>query len=82
MAAWPPRAVGDRSRARADGTEHVAKHLHVEAQLAAEVVVEHRLVDAGRRGDPVDPRGIVAAQRELVRGGAKDGGRRISAART
>ncbi len=62
---WPRRRRGSsrpgrrldaatpRTRA-ADGAEHVAEDLAVERRLAAEVVVDHRLVEAGGAGDAVD----------------------------
>ena len=63
------------ARARdADGAEHVAEDLEVEAVLAAVVVVEHRLVDARLGGDAVDAGGVVAALGELAGGGGKDRG--------
>ncbi len=67
-------AVGDGAGAGADGAEHVAEHLDVEPELAAVVVVDHRLVDARLRGDAVDAGGVVAALGELAGGGGEDGG--------
>ena len=58
-----------RERLNADG-----HHLAVERELAAEVVVEERLVDARAAGDPIDAGGREAAVRELMSGGAQDRG--------
>ncbi len=55
--------------ARADGAEHVAKNLAVELGLVAEVVVDHRLVQAGGVGDAVD-----AGAGKAVRGKGGGGG--------
>ena len=60
--------------AHADGAEHVAQHLEVERALAAEVVVEHRLVDARLGGDAVHAGGVEAALGELLGGGRENGG--------
>ena len=46
--------------------------LAVQRQLAAEVVVEERLVDARAAGDAIDAGGGEAAVREFVGGGAED----------
>ena len=62
---WPRR----RSPARA---KVCAEQGAVETLLAAEVVVEHRLVDAGAAGDAVDAGAGVAACGELDRGGGED----------
>ena len=70
--------VGDGAGAAADRAHHVAHDLEVELALAAEVVVEHRLVDAGARGDAVGAGGVVAALGELERRGAEDGGAGIT----
>ena len=59
----------DVADARADGAEHVAKNLAVELGLAAEVVVNHRLVQAGGGGDAVD-----AGAGKAVRGKGGGGG--------
>ena len=67
-------AVGDGADAHADGANHVADDFGVELALAAEVVVEHRLVDPGPGGDALGAGGLVAALGELVRGGAEDRG--------
>ena len=45
------RRAGD---ADGDGLEHVAEDLAIERGLAAEVVVDHRLVDARGAGDAID----------------------------
>jgi hypothetical protein len=74
--------VGNGARARPDRAEHAAEHLDVQPQLAAVVVVEHRLVDMRLRGDAVDAGGVVAALGELERGGPDDGGRGLGAAGT
>ena len=71
--------LGDRAGARADRAKHVAQDLDVQPLLAAVVVVEHRLVDAGPVGDAVDAGGVVAALGELVRGGLEDGRTRVAA---
>ena len=49
-----------------------AQERAVERLLAAEVVVEHRLVDAGAAGDAVHAGAGVAALGELERGGGED----------
>ncbi len=67
-------AVSDRAHPGTDGAHHVANDLRVELALAAEVVVEHRLVDPGPGGDAIGARGLVATLGELVRGGAEDRG--------
>ena len=67
------RAVGDSAHARTDGANHVADDFGIEPGLAAEVVVEHRLVDPGPGGDAFGSRRLVAALGELVRRGAEDG---------
>ena len=71
--AEPGPSATARTRAP-DGAHHVADDLGVERALAAEVVVEHRLVDAGAGGDAVGAGGVVAALGEFVRRGAEDGG--------
>ena len=48
-----------------DGLKHVVQDLAVERRLAAEVVVDHRLVHAGGTGDPVDAGAGEAMGREL-----------------
>ena len=58
--------------ARADGAEHVAEDLAVERRLAVEVVVDHRLVDAGGGGDAVDVGAGKAAGGELGGGGGEE----------
>ena len=49
-------------------------HLAIERELAAEVVIEKRLVHSGAARDPIHAGGRKAAVRELMRGGAQDGG--------
>ena len=51
----------------ADGIEQLAQDLAVEARFAAEVVVEHRLVDAGLGGDAVDLGAVESARRKFLR---------------
>ena len=58
--AVPGPSAMARARA-AHRADHVAHHFEVELALAAEVVVEHRLVDAGPGGDAVGAGGVVAA---------------------
>ena len=58
---------------RADGPEHVADDLAVEGELVGEVVVDHRLVDAGGVGDVVDADAVEAAGGEELGGGGEDG---------
>ena len=62
---------GDGAHPGADGAEHVAEDLAVERGLAAEVVVDHRLVQARGAGDAVDAGAGEAARGELGRGGGK-----------
>ena len=65
-------AVGNRTRAGAYCAEHVLEDFAVEVRLAAEVVVNHRLVDAGFLGDAVDAGGGIAALGEFGGGGLED----------
>ena len=58
----------------ADVAQHVADDLAIERQLVGEVVVDHRLVDAGGAGDVVDDDAVEAAARERFGGGGEDGG--------
>jgi len=44
----------------------------IAGKYSCSVVVEHRLVDAGAAGDPVDARPSEAARRELAGGGGQD----------
>ena len=68
-------AVGDGAGARADGAGTCACSIfEVQATLAPEVVVEHRLVDVCPRGDAVDAGGVEAALGELLGRGREDGG--------
>ena len=60
------RAVRTRVDAVGDGAEQLAQDLAVERGLAAEVVVEHRLVDARRGGDAVDLGAVEPAGGELA----------------
>ena len=46
----------------------------IEGELVLEVVVDHRLVDAGGAGDVVDDDAVEAAAREGVGGGGENGG--------
>ena len=69
-----PGAVSDRAHARTHGAHHVANDLRVKLAFAAEVVVEHRLVDPGPGSDAIGARCLVAALGKLVRGGAEDRG--------
>ena len=55
--------------------------LAVERRLAAEVVVDHRLVDAGGAGDAVDVGAGVAAGGELGGGGGEHAGAGIDGRR-
>jgi hypothetical protein len=71
-------AVGNRPRPAADGSEHVAEDLVVELELAAEVVVDHRLVDAGFEGDAVDAGSLEPAGGEFRSGGGKNAGPRVA----
>ena len=64
--------VGDLADQGADGAEHVADDLAVEGELVLEVVVNHRLVDAGGVGDVVDADAVEAAGGEELRGGKED----------
>src|SRR6185437_13961514 len=57
---------------RADRCIAPLEHGEVQPLLAAEIVVEHALVDAGSLGDAVDPRPVIAALRELGHGRGED----------
>jgi hypothetical protein len=57
--------------ASGDGFEHVVEDLAVEGGLAAEVVVDHRLVDARGPRDAVDAGSGKAAGGKLGRGGGQ-----------
>ena len=72
------RTVGDGAGAAADRPHHLAHALRGKLALAAEVVVEHRLVDAGAGGDAVGAGGVVAALGEFDRRGAEDGAARVA----
>ena len=65
-------AVVASSAARGDRGEALGEHVAVEAELALEVVVDHRLVDAGPARDAVDAGAGEAAGGELDPGGAED----------
>ena len=56
--------------------EDLAEQGAIERLLAAEVVVQHRLVDAGAAGDAVDAGAGIAAFGELESGGGEDAVRR------
>ncbi len=66
-------AVGDGLHAPGDEREHPAEQGAIQSLLALEVVVEHRLVDAGAAGDAVDAGAGEAARGEFDRGGGEDG---------
>ena len=69
-------AGGDRLQ-RFDGErEHLPQEDAIEALLALEVVVEHRLVDAGAAGDAVDAGAGEAVRGEFEGGGGQDAVRR------
>ena len=70
--ALPVRSAMARARGT-DGADHVANHFEVEVALTAEVVVEHRLVDAGAGGDAIGAGGVVAALGEFDGRGADRG---------
>ena len=55
-----------------DAAEQVEQDRLVERGLALEVVVEHRLVDAGAGGDAVDLGAVEPAGGELLGGGRED----------
>ena len=52
--------------------EHLAQQRSVQLLFAAEVVIEHRFVDARAAGDAIDPGAGEAAIGELGRGGGED----------
>ena len=54
-----------RARVGGEPAESLSQHLTVEADLALEVVVDHRLVDAGLQGDAVHAGTGEPARREL-----------------
>ena len=56
----------------ADEGEHLAEQGAVERALALEVVVDHRLVDAGAAGDAIDAGAAEPALGELEGGGGED----------
>jgi hypothetical protein len=62
----------DGGEAVAHGGEDGAEDGGVEGLLAVEVVVDHRLVEAGAGGDAVDGGGGEAAESELGGGGVED----------
>ena len=71
--------LGGRAVAGGDGAagarrrrEDLAEQRAVEALLAVEVVVEHRLVHAGAAGDAIDAGAGEAALGELEGGGGED----------
>ena len=59
-----------------DAGEGLPQQRAVELALAAEVVVDHRLVDTGAAGDAVDTGAAEAALRELLFGGGENAIRR------
>ena len=63
-----------------EATEAVAQHFAVETDLAREVVVDHRLVDARLGGDAIDARAGEPAGGELGPGGGEHLGARVTAA--
>src|SRR5439155_15287055 len=65
-------AGGDRAEAVGGEGEMAAQERAIELLLAAEVVVEHGLVDAGATGDAVDAGAGKAALGELGGGGGED----------
>jgi len=67
------RRGDDGGRAVADGGEDAAEDLEVEGELVVEVVVDHRLVEAGAAGDGVDGGAAEAVEGELGDGGGEDG---------
>ena len=71
-------ALGNRPDTGADGAKHVAQHFEVQPELAAVVVVNHRLVDAGPGSDAVHASGVESALGELLRGGREDGALRVA----
>ena len=75
LSAGAAGAGGDRLQALGGEREHLAQQRAVEALLALEVVVEHRLVDPGAAGDAVDARAGEAALGEFEGGGGEDRGR-------
>ena len=75
------RRGGDGAYAGADRVEHVAEDRAVERGLALVVVIDHRLVDAGRARDSIDVGAGVAARGELGRGGGEDPGAGIGGSR-
>ena len=62
-----PRRVGERLHAGHDLGEGGAHDRHVQVPLAAEVIVDHRLVDLGLRGDGRDGDAVVSALGEESR---------------
>ena len=73
-ACWRAAAAARRSAAQplADRRTVLAEHGAVQRVLAGEVVVDHRLVDAGAAGDAVDGGRGEAARAELEGGGGED----------
>ena len=65
-------AGGDGLEALSGTAEGVAQQRAVQPLLAVEVVVQHRLVDAGAPGDSIDARSGEAARGEFDRGGGED----------
>ena len=70
-------AAGGNGLQRLDGErEHLPQQDAIEPLLALEVVVEHRLVDAGAAGDAIDAGAGEAVLGELEGGGGQDAVRR------
>ena len=55
-----------------DGADECLEDLRVQGGLVPEVVVDHRLVDAGGPGDAVHAGAVEAAGGELGRGGGEE----------
>ena len=64
---------GDAAQPFGGTREHLSQERTVQPLLAAEVVVEHRLVDPGAAGDAIDAGAGEPACAELERGGGEDG---------
>ena len=65
-------AGGDGLEALGGAAEGLAQQRAVQPLLAVEVVVEHRLVDAGAAGDAIDAGAGEAARGEFDGGGGED----------
>jgi hypothetical protein len=75
----PVAGGADGLHAGAEGGEGAADGLAVEGVLAVEVVVDHRLVEAGFPGDAVDAGAGEAVGGELPGGGGEEAGAGIGA---